>query len=159
MISKSTSQTSALPNAFSLAQLIQFLISKLNISFTHVASERITTLIPSVSPSQLHLYPLPTPPPEEEAPILPAPDGSDGKASACNAGELGSIPGSGRSPGEENGNPLQYSCLENCMDGGAWWATIHWVAKSQTRLSDFTFFHFPLPYQLISTWEFALLIE
>ena len=60
------------------------------------------------------------------------------KASACNAGDLGSIPGSGRAPGEENGNPLQYSCLENPMDGGAWWATVHGVAKSQTRLRDFT---------------------
>ena len=59
--------------------------------------------------------------------------------SACNAGDLGSIPGLGRSPGEGNGNPLQYSCLENPMDGGAWWATVHGVAKSQTRLSDFTF--------------------
>ena len=48
------------------------------------------------------------------------PDGSDGKESACNAGDLGSIPGLGRSPGEANGNPLQYSCLENPMDGGAW---------------------------------------
>ena len=46
------------------------------------------------------------------------------KASACNAGDLGSIPGSGRSPGEGNGNPLQYSCLENPMDGEAWWATV-----------------------------------
>ena len=59
--------------------------------------------------------------------------------SACNAGDLGSIPGSGRSPGEGNGNPLQYSCLENPMDGGDWWATVHGVAKSQTLLSDFTF--------------------
>ena len=58
--------------------------------------------------------------------------GSDGKASACNAGDLGLIPGSGRSPGEENGYPLQYSCLENSMDGGAWWATVHVVTKSQT---------------------------
>ena len=66
------------------------------------------------------------------------PGGSDGKASAYNAGDLGSIPGSGRSPGEGNGNPLQYSCLENPMDGGAWWATVHGVAKSWTRLSDFT---------------------
>ena len=49
------------------------------------------------------------------------------------------IPGSGRSPGEGNGNPLQYSCLENLMDGGAWWAAVHGVAKSRTRLSDFTF--------------------
>ena len=48
------------------------------------------------------------------------PGGSDFKASASNAGDLGSIPGSGRSPGEGNGNPLQYSCLENPMDGGAW---------------------------------------
>ena len=47
--------------------------------------------------------------------------------------------GSGRSPGEGNGNPLQYSCLENSMDGGAWWATVHGVTKSQTRLSDLTF--------------------
>ena len=55
----------------------------------------------------------------------------------------GSIPGSGRSSGEGNGNPLQYSCLENPMDGGAWWAAVHGVTKSQTRLSDFTFtFHF-----------------
>ena len=66
------------------------------------------------------------------------PGGSDCKASAYNAGDLGSIPGSGRSPGEGNGNPLQYSCLENPMDGGAWWATVHGVAKSRTRLSDFT---------------------
>ena len=59
--------------------------------------------------------------------------------SACNEGDLGLIPGSGRSPGEGNGNPLHYSCLENPMDGGDWWATVHRVAKSQTRLSDFTF--------------------
>ena len=65
--------------------------------------------------------------------------GSEVKASACNAGDLGSIPGSGRSPGEGNGNPLQHSYLENPMDGGAWWASVHGVAKSRTRLSDFTF--------------------
>ena len=53
------------------------------------------------------------------------------KASACNAGDSGSIPGLGRSPGEGNGNPLQYSCLENPMDGGAWWATVHQVTKSR----------------------------
>ena len=64
--------------------------------------------------------------------------GSEVKVSACNAGDLGSIPGSGRSPGEGNGNPLQYSCLENPMDGGAWWATVHGVTKNRTRLSDFT---------------------
>ena len=60
------------------------------------------------------------------------PGGSDGKESACNAGDLGSIPGSGRSPGEVNGYPLQYSCLEIPMDRGAWPATVHGVAKSQT---------------------------
>ena len=54
------------------------------------------------------------------------------KASACNEGDPGSIPGWGRSSREGNGNPLQYSCLENSMDGGAWWATVHGVAKSQT---------------------------
>ena len=66
------------------------------------------------------------------------PFSSDGKVSACNAGDLGSIPGPGRSPGEGNGNPLQYSCLENPMDGGAWGATVHGVAESRTQLSDFT---------------------
>ena len=71
------------------------------------------------------------------------PGGSDGKESACNAGDSGSIPGLGRSAGEGNGHPLQYSCLENPLDGGAWWATVHGVAKSWTRLSDFPFtFHF-----------------
>ena len=52
--------------------------------------------------------------------------------SVCNAGDLGSVPGSGRSPGEANGNPLQSSCLENPMDGGAWQAIVHGIAKSQT---------------------------
>ena len=67
------------------------------------------------------------------------PGGSDGRESACNTGDLGSIPGSGRSPEEGNGYPLRYSGLENFMDRGAWWATVHRVAKSQTRLSDFHF--------------------
>ena len=57
------------------------------------------------------------------------------KESACNAEDPGSIPWSGRSPGEVNGNSLQYSCLENAMDRGIWWDTVHGVAKSQTRLS------------------------
>ena len=57
--------------------------------------------------------------------------GSDGKESACSVGDLSSIPGLGRSPGEENGNPLQYSCLENSMDRG-----VHGVTKTWTRLSD-----------------------
>jgi len=58
--------------------------------------------------------------------------GLDGKASAYNLGDLGLIPGSGRSPGEGNGNPLQYSCLENPMDTGAWQATVHGVEESRT---------------------------
>ena len=64
--------------------------------------------------------------------------GPDGKASVYTVGDLGSIPGSGRSAGEGNGNPLQYYCLENPMDRGAWWVTVHGVAKSRTRLSNFT---------------------
>ena len=59
---------------------------------------------------------------------------SDSKASACNVGDLGSISGSERYPGEGHGNPLQYTCLENPMDGGAWWTAVHGVAKSWTRL-------------------------
>ena len=64
------------------------------------------------------------------------PGGSYGKESACNEGDPGSIPGSRRSPGEGNDNPLQYSCLENLMDRGAWQATVHGVTKNQTQLSD-----------------------
>ena len=70
--------------------------------------------------------------------VLELPGGSEVKVSACNVGDLGSIPGLGRSPGERNVNPLQYSCLENPMDRGAWWATVHGVAKSRTQLSDLT---------------------
>ena len=68
---------------------------------------------------------------------LDFPGGSDGKESACNAGDSGSIPGSGRSPREGNGYPLQYSCLKNSMDRGAWWAIVHGVSKSQTQLNMF----------------------
>ena len=57
------------------------------------------------------------------------------KESTCQYCRLGFDPGSGRSPGEGNGNPFQYSCLKNCMDRGAWWAMVHGVAKSQTRLN------------------------
>ena len=64
------------------------------------------------------------------------PCGSDGKESACSAGDFGLIPGSGRSPGEGNGNPLQYSCLEKSISRGTWWTTAYGVAKSQTQLND-----------------------
>ena len=67
------------------------------------------------------------------------PGGSDGKESACNVGDLGSISGLGRSPGGGHGNQLQYSCLENPMNKEVWQATVHGVAKSQTRLSTFTY--------------------
>ena len=87
-----------------------------------------------------------TPPPPHIAPssflickfiVRPGkPSNSDSKASAWNAGDLGFKPGSGRSSGEGNGNPLQCSCLENPMDRGGWWATVHGVARSWTWLSD-----------------------
>ena len=66
--------------------------------------------------------------------LLPifSPSGSGGKVSTCNAGDLGSIPGLGISPGEGNGNPLQFSCMDNSMDRGAWMAIIYGVSKSQT---------------------------
>ena len=67
------------------------------------------------------------------------PGGSVGKKSACKAGDIrdaGLIPGLGRSPGGGHGNPLQYLCLENSMDRGAWWATVHGVEKSQSGLSN-----------------------
>ena len=61
---------------------------------------------------------------------------SVGKESACSTGDPGSIPGLGRSPEEENGNPLQYPCLENLMDRGAWWTAVHGVTKSRAQLSN-----------------------
>ena len=65
------------------------------------------------------------------------PGGSEDKESVSSVGDPSLIPGSGRTSGEGNGNPLKYSCLENPMDGGAWQATVHGVAKSRTRMSDF----------------------
>ena len=62
------------------------------------------------------------------------PGGSEVKASACNVGDLGSVPGLERSPGEGNGNPLQYSCRENPRDGGAWWAAVYGVTQNRTQL-------------------------
>ena len=66
------------------------------------------------------------------------PGGSDGKESVCNAGDQGSLPGWGTCPGEGHGNPLQFSCLENPMDGGAQLATVHEVAKSETQPNTHT---------------------
>ena len=97
----------------------------------------------------LTLYPIPFIPPLDGIKggnpfILPyldhiwalAPRWHSGKESACQAGDAGLIPGSGRSPGGGNSNPLQYSCLGNPMDRGAWWVTVHEVSKSRTRLRD-----------------------
>ena len=81
-----------------------------------------------------------------------------GKESPCQAGDLGLIPGSGRSPGEVNGNPLQYSCLENSMGGGAWYAAVHGVAKSWTRLSDFTYSLTYLPTCIVSYYSLIFLV-
>ena len=82
---------------------------------------------------------------DHSSPIKDFPGGSDSKLSAYNAGDPCSIPGLGRSPREGNGTPLQYSCLGNPMDGGAWRVTVRGVAKSQTWLSHFTFFLHLLP--------------
>ena len=81
--------------------------------------------------------------------------GSDDKESPCIEGDLGSIPGLGRSPGEGTGYPLQYSGLENPMDRGAWWATVHGVTKSQTRQSDwhFHFLRIYIKYMLFSRFS------
>ena len=78
------------------------------------------------------------------------------KNSPDNAGDtrnVGSIPGLGSSPGEGNGTPLPYFCLENPMEGGAWWATVHGVAKSRTRLSDFIFSYLSLSDLLHLVWS------
>ena len=79
------------------------------------------------------------------------PGGSDGKASASNVGDLGLIPPSGRSPGEGTGYPLQYSCLENSTDRGAWRAIVHGVTKSRTQLSN----HHLLTFYLLPTWRIS----
>ena len=80
------------------------------------------------------------------------PCGSDGKESACNAGDLDSIPGSGRSPGEGNGNPFEYSCLENPVGRGAWQSIVHGVAKTQTRLRNFHFTSLHFNHHLSNKW-------
>ena len=85
------------------------------------------------------------------------PGGLDGKESTCNVGDLGSIPGLGRSPGGGHDNPLQYSFLENHMDRGAWWAAVHGVAKGWTWLSDHAQ-HSTLPQCLVHCWAFPSFI-
>ena len=102
---------------------------------------KLTSQIPKantiVSDERLKTFPLRSGA-RQGGPLSPLlfPGGSDSKESACNTGDLGSIPGSGRSSGERNGNPLQYSCLDNSRDRGAWQVTVPGVAKSQTQLND-----------------------
>ena len=86
---------------------------------------RLAVLSVHTAPQRSHIY---------RVLLAPAgfPGGSAGKESACNAGDQGLIPGLGRSPGEGNGNPFQYPCLENPMDRGAWWAIVHQATKIQT---------------------------
>ena len=100
--------------------------------------ETITTLLIGYAPTQNKKFQRKKklPPLLSIAKSLVLPGGSDGKESTYNSGDLGSIPGSGRYPREENGNPLQNSCLNNPMDREAWQATVHGVAKSWTRLND-----------------------
>ena len=88
------------------------------------------------------------------------PGGSGGKKSACNAGDQGSVPELGRYAGEANGYPLQYSCLENSMDRGAWWAIVDGVAKSQTQVSNYAFaIKDPISrYNHIGDWDFNIWI-
>ena len=82
------------------------------------------------------------------------PGGSEVKESACNAGDLGSISGSGRSPGEGNGNLLQYSCLENPMDKGAWWAIVHGVTElDMTERLHFHFSLIPAKVLKVKSWQ------
>ena len=87
------------------------------------------------------------------------PGGSNGKESAQNAGDLGSIPVLGRSPGEGNGSPLQYSCLGNPIDRGAWQATVHGVTKSQTRLRDYHHIYLCVDVYIICASQVARVVK
>ena len=88
--------------------------------------------------------------------FLDFPGDSAGKESACNVRNLGSIPGLGRPPGEWKGYPLQYSALENSMDRGGWWATVHRVSKSRTWLSNFHRLEYHLsPFSILKVCPFS----
>ena len=127
----------------SMAQLGSSLQNTTNICWITVYSPTLcvnTVLSSSVKPFLLlQLMQVKNSIPPTEGPFriwMDFPGGSDGKQSAFSAGDPGSIPGSRRSPGEKNGYPLRYSCLENSTHRGAWWATVHGVTKSQTQLSN-----------------------
>ena len=93
---------------------------------------------------------------EEYKDKLDFPGGSDCKRSVCNVGNLGLIPQSGRSPGEGNGNPFQYSCLENSMDRGAWRATVHGVTKKSDMTKGLTCLLFSFSCIIYTTWYMPL---
>ena len=101
---------------------------RLTCTFLFQMKEEAGRTLHNENSNQVNMSPRPT--------TLSFPECSDGKESPCNARDPGSVPGSGRSFGDGNGYLLQYSCLEKSMDRGAWWATVHRVAKSRTRLSD-----------------------
>ena len=103
------------------------------------AFQSLTTHDHSILPQPRALWPLNRVFPSSL--LTPLPWWLRGKESTCNAGDTGSIPELKRSPGEGNGNPLQCSCLGNPMERGAWWATVHGVAKSRTQLSDYNHQH------------------
>ena len=138
--------TVALPASFSLYEstLLHLLCRDSHVAHHDCSPCCNSQLIPSPSPPPHIIFPV-----EQSDSLIvfsqhfgaPSkdPGGSDSKASVYNAGDPGSIPGLGRSPGDGNGNPLQDYCLENPMDRGAWQATVHRITKSQTRLNDFTF--------------------
>ena len=116
--------------AFTVSRsLLRFMSTELVMPYNHLILCCPLLLLPSIFPSTRVF---------SGEPAVCIPGGSEGKASACDAQDPGSIPESGRSLEEGNGNPLQYSCLENPMDRGAWWATVQWVTKSRTGLSDYT---------------------
>ena len=91
--------------------------------------------------------------------ILGFPHGSDGEESASNAGDLGLIPGSGRSSGEGNGNPLQYSCLENFRASGAWWATVYQVAKRNSSIEFSRVWLFVTPWTAVHQASLSITTE
>ena len=107
-------------------------LSNIPLPHTLVHNHILLYLIPKYSQISLSFLPLPY--------LSGFPGGTDGKESACKAGDLGLIPGSGRFSGEGNRDPLQYSCLENSMDSRAWWVTVHGVTKRWTQWSNFPYF-------------------
>ena len=130
--SRASAASSSLPLFLSCRLLCSCVAQWFQVPFPAHCLEAITSVTAPSSPPLLFLLLCAS----LEGNTRGFPGGSDCKESACNEGDLGFTPEWGRSPGEGNGNPLQYSCLENSMDRGAWRATVYGVTKSQIRLSD-----------------------